>query len=461
MTNRSNSRVNTLTSEFAIPYGYDAARAAFPAYGDDRHLCTIAPTRSGKGATTIVQALLQVPHSVVVIDPKGQNAAITARRRREMNQDVYCLNPQRMHIGVSWKLPQHRYNPLSVLDVESEDLVPNAAALGQAMIVTKGNDPYFDDTARDFVTITALHLVTTLGKRATLAHLRKMHGEIASRDKQATAHIRAMRENPHPFVSQPIGRFGIEDAKDISSALNSSMTQLGFLDWPSMCDPDRGLLTGHDFNFRQLKRKPTTVYIIVPGHHMNSLARLLRIIITQAIEAVISEPGGYPVLFILDEAARLENLEAVSSAYGYAAGFNCQLWPFYQNLKQMEEALGKGWSTVLANSGVVEFFTPSDLDTADYIQRRGGARTGETRSRSYSGAFAPQHSGESRSETQVPLLPHEQSMSLPGDQAIAFFAGTHSPRLVGRKPYWAIPRLKGMYDPDPYHMPGRKSASRR
>ncbi len=82
---------------FSIPYGYSSQRQAFPSYAEDRHLCTIGPTRSGKGASVIVQALLQVPHSVVVIDPKGQNAAVTARARRAMGQDVFVLNPFGMH----------------------------------------------------------------------------------------------------------------------------------------------------------------------------------------------------------------------------------------------------------------------------------------------------------------------------------------------------------------------------
>jgi type IV secretion system protein VirD4 len=70
-----------MPTEFAIPYGYNAERGTFPSYTDNRHLCTFGPTRSGKGSTIIIQALLKVPHSVVVIDPKGQNAAVTARRQ--------------------------------------------------------------------------------------------------------------------------------------------------------------------------------------------------------------------------------------------------------------------------------------------------------------------------------------------------------------------------------------------
>ena len=108
---------------------------------------------------------------------------------------------------------------------------------------------------------------------------------------------------------------------------------------------------------------------------------------TSALDQLMTEPGGHPVLFILDEFARLENLPAVSNAFGYAAGFNIQLWPFLQDLAQLESIYGKKGMSILANCGLQQFFTPVDLQTADYLQRRGGMLTGISKSRSYSGRF--------------------------------------------------------------------------
>src|SRR5207253_2157203 len=43
-------------------------------YDGDRHLLTIAPTRAGKGTTTIIPNLLTYGGSALVVDPKGENA---------------------------------------------------------------------------------------------------------------------------------------------------------------------------------------------------------------------------------------------------------------------------------------------------------------------------------------------------------------------------------------------------
>ena len=175
------------------------------------------------------------------------------------------------------------------------------------------------------------------------------------------------------------------------------------------------------------------------------------LVVTAAISAVTSAPGGHPVLMVLDEFARLEALPAVTSAFSFAAGFNLQLWPFVQDLAQLEKLYGREWITLLANCGMVQFFTPADVETAEYLQRRGGTMTGESRSRNYSGTVWKREQSESRSETRMPLLPPERTMSLSPDESIVFFAGRHEAHIAGRFPYWRIPRLGGLFAPDPYH----------
>ena len=71
-------------------------------YKGERHLLTVAPTRSGKGVSSIIPNLLIYPGSAFVIDPKGENALMTAFRRGSgstaenipgMGQSVFLLDP--------------------------------------------------------------------------------------------------------------------------------------------------------------------------------------------------------------------------------------------------------------------------------------------------------------------------------------------------------------------------------
>lgn len=79
-------------------------------YDRDRHLITVAPTRSGKGVVSIIPNLLTYPGSVLVIDPKGENAMITARQREAMGQRIYVVDPW----GIAGKsgFKAARFNPM-------------------------------------------------------------------------------------------------------------------------------------------------------------------------------------------------------------------------------------------------------------------------------------------------------------------------------------------------------------
>ena len=53
---------------------------------DDRHICTIAGSRAGKGVSAIIPNLIHYQGSVLAIDPKGELASITAQRRAEIRR---------------------------------------------------------------------------------------------------------------------------------------------------------------------------------------------------------------------------------------------------------------------------------------------------------------------------------------------------------------------------------------
>ncbi|WMS45367.1 type IV secretory system conjugative DNA transfer family protein, partial (plasmid) [Acuticoccus sp. MNP-M23] len=85
---------------------------------DDRHLLTVAGSRAGKGTSLIVPNILFWPASVIAIDPKGELATITARRRGDLGK-VYVLDPFEKVEGEGVKY-RASYNPLAALDPDSE-----------------------------------------------------------------------------------------------------------------------------------------------------------------------------------------------------------------------------------------------------------------------------------------------------------------------------------------------------
>jgi type IV secretion system protein VirD4 len=131
-------------------------------YAGEGHLVTVAPTRSGKGTGAVIPNLLTYPGSVVVTDPKGENYAVTARRRARMGQAVRALDPfdqlgalARQMEGVGRKMPeivQATYNPMDLIDPHGEDWLESAALLAEMLVLPsggKGEEAFWNEEAKD------------------------------------------------------------------------------------------------------------------------------------------------------------------------------------------------------------------------------------------------------------------------------------------------------------------------
>src|SRR5688572_25151064 len=71
-------------------------------FADEAHAMVVGRTRKGKGASIVVPTMLQWTGSLFCIDPKGENASVTAARRGQgseycegLGQPTYVLDPFR------------------------------------------------------------------------------------------------------------------------------------------------------------------------------------------------------------------------------------------------------------------------------------------------------------------------------------------------------------------------------
>jgi type IV secretory pathway TraG/TraD family ATPase VirD4 len=94
---------------------------------DQRMLMTLSGNGGGKGDSAIINNLLTYPGSVFVNDTKGQNAAVTARVRRAMGQDVFVLAPFAQETAY--------LNPLAGVDPEAPDYVERIKGIAEALVI--------------------------------------------------------------------------------------------------------------------------------------------------------------------------------------------------------------------------------------------------------------------------------------------------------------------------------------
>ena len=126
---------------------------------DPRHLMTVAGSRAGK-SVTIIANLLCYRGSVLAIDPKGELANKTARRRAEdFGQDVYVLDPFAQTTGVAAGR-RGSFNPLAFLKPDGETLIEDTDLITDALIIPSGADQHWDESARAILQGIILHVIT-------------------------------------------------------------------------------------------------------------------------------------------------------------------------------------------------------------------------------------------------------------------------------------------------------------
>jgi type IV secretory pathway TraG/TraD family ATPase VirD4 len=397
------------------PVGYGAPRRTrtagpeFPA--DDRHVCLVSGARGGKGTGIVIPNLCKWPGSCVVIDPKGENATITAERRGDgsiyahgMGQKVYNLDPfEEATLDPSLRA---RFNPLDAIDPKSHWAIDDAARIAASLVPRENqNDPFWEDSARDLIKGLILHVLTDprFDGRRNLVSVRRLlrqgdwiRAEILRKagDKDIPSAFvmlwKAMQASDayDGIVSGAGEQFlGMAD-KTRSSILSVARTSTDFLD----SIPMQRLLEASDFRLDEIKTDPkgVTIYLTLPRREMPTHFRWLRMMIDLAIgemERIKGRPEtGYPTLFVLDEFAGLRRMEVIEHAAAQAAGFGVKFFFIVQNFAQLKEVYGDGWQSFVGNSGLKLFFQIDDEFTRDYLSRMLGERevTRETRSLSHS-----------------------------------------------------------------------------
>lgn len=342
-------------------------------YIDDRHAATIAGSRGGKGYTVILPNLRRWPGSCFVLDPKGENASVTAETRAAMpGHGVMVLDPH----GAA-KVPdglRASFNPLDLIDVDSEDAIDLAAAIGDAMMIDSGDgkDIHWTESARQIVEAIMLYVaMTETGERRSLVRVRQLltKGDPEEAEYRNAIEAETKGENARTYsafdvlweamarietANDAVGDVIIGAANSIrdmgenerGSVLSTARRNTKFIDSPWM----RRSLQGGKYqklDIDQLKEAQhgLSIYICLPARFIPTHARFLRLVLNLILyrmeaQGLARPKCGHPVLMILDEFAAIGRMEAIEKAAGLMAGYGVKLWPFLQDLGQLKRKRG-------------------------------------------------------------------------------------------------------------------------
>ena len=444
---------------FALARVPDAPAGVDPRFRFTGHVVTVAPTGSGKGIGAVIPNLLDYPGSALVLDVKGENAAVTARARRELGHKVFVVDP----FGVT-KGDAHAFNLLDRLDTSDPECVGESAVLADCLVIPdpKGQ-AHFDESARTLLQGLMLHVAGLDEVRRNLPEVRRI---LTAGEEVLFETLAEMAADEKAAFGLPARAantiMGMPD-RERGSVISTAQKSTAFMDDPRIA----AAVSRSDFDLANIKAELMTVYMVLPANKIGPNARFVRAFIGSVIAAITSSTTQpmHRVAFLLDEFGQLGYMKQIEDAVSLMRGYGLAFWVFIQDLSQLKGVYPK-WQTFLANSAKT-FYGTDDYDTAKYVSDSLGQATieyetqneGRSSGRNFSGSDSGGSSGgmnrgkstgTSQQFTGRHLLTPDEVMRLGPEKPIVLVKGEY-PYQLTRLNYLVDAEYVGKADPNPYH----------
>jgi len=337
--------------------------------GREGHLMTIAPTGAGKGVSCIIPALLTWQGPAVVIDPRGENYAVTGAYRASLGQAVHVLDP----FGVTAAPNKGRLNPLDLISPVSTTIEDDAASIASCLTAgrTFKDDPFWDERAEALMAgLIAAQFSDThdLFREPTLGVVRD---QVAAGHDQPRTLADVLEEGSKPAQPKILpSQFGSDRTR--SSILSTASSHLGFL----RNGPVRECLSRSTFAVSDITDgAPITIYLVLPPDKLRSHGSLLRLWLGTVLMAIArrQQVPALPTLMLVDEAAQLGELEHLRSAITLMRGYGMRVWTFWQDVSQLKRVYPRDWESIVNNSTTLQLFGTVTRRTLDTLEIDGSA----------------------------------------------------------------------------------------
>lgn len=378
----------------------------------DGHLITFAPTGAGKGVSCIIPALLSWDGPAIVIDPKGENYAVTAARRRAFGQRVHLLDPFAVTGGKT-----DRLNPLDLIDIASPSAPDDAAVI--AKLITQGTqrhfDPFWDERGEALIIGLILHVLKDqplpLHNLAEVRHLVE-----AGHETQLLA--TAMSRSTCQDVRVAANILSL-DSRVRSSIVTTASSQISFL----RSEPVQHATVASTVPLADVVAgSKLTIYLVLPPDKLISHGKLLRLwlgVLMTAMARRRRRPDR-PTLLLIDEAAQLGSLDQLRTAVTLMRGYGVTCWSFWQDLSQLQRIYPADWKSLVNNCTVQQYFGLSSPQAAVELS-------------AYLGGALPR-----------PLS------QIKADEALLIRRG-QPPQVVVRPDYLRDPMFNGLFAANPFY----------
>jgi len=403
------------------------------------HALIVAPTGRGKGVGFVIPNLLTYKGSAVVLDVKGENFRETSRFRASMGDKVFRFAP------TDWDRPTHRYNPLArIAAMTNPDRQQMELKLTAKLFLQTDNEKLSGLLAGGIDLFVAAGLLAFERGVPTIGEIYRITASGGDKQKEYLKRAQEVKNTSAKLIFE---RMASTNNDTLTSYLSLLMTS-GLDTWDNRAI-DAATATS-DFSFRDIRRRPHAIYLVVESEMIRPLAPLIRLFFSDLIASLqAQEPGDdepWPVMIMLDEFDRLGKMPIVAESIKTLRSFGGNLAIVTQTIPALDEIYGENTRRSLqGGAGVKLYLTPSEQKTIEELSQAVGKTTKRVVTRSRAVGRNP-FEGRSVSERteDTPLLTEDQARRMDLDEVILVI-DAQMPIRARRIKYFDDPALKVLH----------------
>jgi len=403
------------------------------------HALIVAPTGRGKGVGFVIPNLLTYKGSAVVLDVKGENFRETSRFRASMGDKVFRFAP------TDWDRPTHRFNPLArIAAMTNPDRQQMELKLTAKLFLQTDNEKLSGLLAGGIDLFVASGLLAFERGVPTIGEIYRITASGGDKQKE---YLKRAQEVKNASAKLIFERMASTNNDTLTSYMSLLMTS-GLDTWDNRAI-DAATATS-DFSFRDIRRRPHAIYLVVESEMIRPLAPLIRLFFSDLIASLqAQEPGDdepWPVMIMLDEFDRLGKMPIVAESIKTLRSFGGNLAIVTQTIPALDEIYGENTRRSLqGGAGIKLYLTPSEQKTIEELSQAVGKTTKRVVTRSRAVGRNP-FEGRSVSERteDTPLLTEDQARRMDLDEVI-LVVDAQMPIRVRRVKYFEDPALKVLH----------------
>ena len=404
------------------------------------HALIVAPTGRGKTTGFVIPNLLTWEGSAVVLDVKGENFEATARHRRKQGDKIFRFAPTDFEDRRT-----HRYNPLlRISELKDPAQQQLELQLLASLFLQNENDRVQGLLKGGIDLFVAAGLLAFQRGKPTLGEIYRIAASGGNKQKEYMARGVEVQNEAAKLV---FTRLASTNNDTLTSYVSLLMTS-GLDQWQNPAIDAATQVS--DFDFRNIRKEPFSVYLIVQPLMVEPMAPLIRLFFSDLLASMQDkEPGPdepWPVMIMLDEYNRLGKMPIVTKSIETLRAYRGHLAIVTQTIPALDEIYGENTRRALqGNAGVKLYLTPSDEKTVEELSKAVGKTTKKvvTRSRAIGKNPFEGRSQSVRTE-EVSLLPEDEARRLPLEE-IVMVIDAQMPIRAKRIEYFNDPYFKDIH----------------